>query len=593
MARLDEQNSYHRHLIGHRNMLWPVALALAFVLSNLLSWSHFGLGLPTGGAAQPQSAQAAPRPDGGGQAALGRAVVPQKIQVQWSKTMPTPSAQERQAEQAALSLKRQIKPPSGGPMYHLTAADTAALARTAGPPLPNPHTAPRADSDFNVERTAMVSSGGICPTDCSLTTEMSASAANDGQVIMMTGNYFAAKSMDNGATWSYLDPYTLTGAPNFCCDQQVLYEPSRNLMIWELEYNAFTSSPNNQLTLAVSGGTDLASWCFYSFHAADLGVTSGDIFVAPDIEYSANFLYLSFLTADGSFTYVNSSVARLPLSAMRTCVNLTPQIVARSDTLRFTLAQGATETMYWMSNFYLCGGCPTTGNHVRVFFWPEKANGYTFQDKPIDPFNFVSGGVSDCSSQDGVVTNWCSQVDSTDATLYRARAGYRGFGAPMLGMAWEAGPVNGLTTYPYVVREYFLLANMSYKGHDNLYSWLYAVAYPSLVAPTTRGYVGGIVTIGGGMTISGTAYDFYPSGILLIEDPDTPTQPWSTVNAFPGYGNANPNWGDYNTARAWTPDGLHWIVAAWRVNPSAVLEAWVGIFGRGRDHDAYLRWANT
>ena len=65
---------------------------------------------------------------------------------------------------------------------------------------------------------------------------MSPSVANRGKYLLETGNWFAAKSSDNGSTWAYLDPYTLTGAPNFCCDQQVLYEPSRNRMFWELMY---------------------------------------------------------------------------------------------------------------------------------------------------------------------------------------------------------------------------------------------------------------------------------------------------------------------------------------------------------------------
>jgi hypothetical protein len=437
---------------GGRRNAWPIVLALGFVLGNLFSGAPLRLGVPGLTAGTSPAAQAAPRPDGGGQAALGRAVVPQKIQVQWSKTLPTPSTQERQAEQAALQHTLNHKPAPVGPVYHLTAADTAALARTAGPPLPKPQSTARTapggpQDDSSFEETSRPVEGELCPPPaCSLSYALSPSVANEGKYVLMTGNWFAATSSDFGGSWSALDPFTLTGDPDFCCNQQVLYELSRDTMFWELEYFGGNGSSANQIDLLTALGTSFATSCLYRLPPTSFGLPTGYELDALDIEYSANYLYLSFNAYDTSGNFASSTVARLPLSPMAPnngCASVTPQYVMRTDNFTFTLVQGATDTMYWLSNWYTSGSI-TTGNHVRVFFWPESTSSYTYQDKTIDPFAFIGpGGVTtpNCASQDGKVINWCSNLDSSRATLYRSRAGYRGFGAPMLGMAWGAGPV--------------------------------------------------------------------------------------------------------------------------------------------------------
>ncbi len=577
---------------------WPVALALAFVLYTILSWNHFGLGAPglAGSAAAGGQALAAPRPDGGGQAVLGRPVIGRRVQLPWSTTFPTPSAQERQAAQAAQAQLAQLKVPVG-PVHHMTAAEAAALRRTAGPPLPLPrpasHAGPLADSDFDVELNQSVSSAGICPA-CSTASTLSPSVANDGKDLWITGDSFAARSTDNGSTWSYLDPSAVASGMGLAIGpgQQVVYEPSRDTFFWDLTGFGGVDNATNGIGLVTAAGTLGGSACEYPLFPPAFGLPTGSFFGLPDIEYSANYLYLSFY-ADAPAQYAGSYVARLPLSPMSPangCGSVTPQYVSRADIFHFMLAQGATDTMYWMSNYYVSSPA-NNGNHVRVFFWPENSTSYTFLDKTIDPFNFfTSASPPNCGSQDGVVTNWCGSIDTYEGTLYRSRAGYRGFGAPMLGMAWTAAPVNGLTPFPYVVRYYFLLSNMAYKGHDQIYSPNFAVTSPSLAASAQRGYVGGVFTYGGGTGTGGSAMDFYPANGFLIEDPDTPTAPWST-DLFVGTGNLG-TWANTNTARAWAPDGLHWI-AAGEGGSMAAIVPYLVVFGRGRDHNAYLRWANT
>lgn len=311
MPRISQHRTPHH---PHRSA-WPVGLAVAVVLGTLLSALSLG-GQPLGGVSRVLGATVG---GGTGTALTTPSIAPSTIQAHWSPTMPARSAQEQQAEARALALSRQHKAPPVGPIHHMTPAEAAALARTAGPPLPSPKSAlaqaapaggPQADSDFDI--TYSSPTGVIC-VGC-VSSAMGASVGNRGKYLLETGNWFAAKSTDDGTTWAYLSPYTLTGAAHFCCWQQVLYEPSRNRMFWELMYWDGLGSPYNQLAIYSSAGTDLSSWCGYLLPPTLFGLPSGTGMYLPKIEYSANFLYLSFDAIDASGNSVNSTVVRFALT---------------------------------------------------------------------------------------------------------------------------------------------------------------------------------------------------------------------------------------------------------------------------------------
>jgi hypothetical protein len=66
------------------------------------------------------------------------------------------------------------------------------------------------------------------------------SVANNGSSILLTGNWYASLSTDHGQNWIYVDPYDLFPSVNggFCCDQVALYDPSRDILFWLLQYSA-------------------------------------------------------------------------------------------------------------------------------------------------------------------------------------------------------------------------------------------------------------------------------------------------------------------------------------------------------------------
>ncbi|MBK8049538.1 MAG: hypothetical protein IPK16_21935 [Anaerolineales bacterium] len=85
--------------------------------------------------------------------------------------------------------------------------------------------APTAPGDAWLYRNvAPVTTGG------SKSNVMEASTAQGGAYAFYTGNWFAARSITGGSTWSYVNPYA--DMSDFCCDQVTLYDESRNLLFW-------------------------------------------------------------------------------------------------------------------------------------------------------------------------------------------------------------------------------------------------------------------------------------------------------------------------------------------------------------------------
>src|SRR5436305_10519811 len=99
--------------------------------------------------------------------------------------------------------------------------------------------------------------------DAATSTQTSAidepTVAMAGNNVFVTGNWFASKSTNAGATWSLVDPFTAlpSAAGGFCCDQIVLYDPTRDIWIWILQYSR--SGTSNVFRIAISKGSSFAS----------------------------------------------------------------------------------------------------------------------------------------------------------------------------------------------------------------------------------------------------------------------------------------------------------------------------------------------
>lgn len=395
-----------------------------------------------------------------------------------------------------------------------------------------------------------------------------------GHLRFHTGNWYAAVSSNTGATWNFVNPFTMFGS-GFCCDQVVIYDPGRNAWFWLLQYN------DGHLVLANS--TDLVHWCSYTWRPASFGLT-GELDY-NDLALTTNYIYIVsnyFPSGGGS----GSIVARLPIDPQLTCSGFNYGWFARTD-LGFTWkpVSGATDVLYWGTNWF-----GTLGSSFRVFKWAENSNTIFWSDRTLGTtfafFNRNSG--QNCGSQDGVVKNWCQFADS------RVLGGARysdPSGTARLVFSFNAkqgGPFN--LPYPYTERVHFREFDFAYIGSDRIYAGWSAFLFTSL-ATNSRGHIGMTTLFGGG---TGTTH-YFPGGAILLNDDVSPYQPWNIGFNALGSGNACNDSGiyrsgDFLTTRAYRPTntvflGYDFVLTAnaGSCGSAASVTAYEVLFGRTRD----------
>ncbi len=490
-----------------------------------------------------------------------------------------PTAAQKAAREHAMKVLAALPKPPLGP--HTTKVNVR--------PLRGPQTSlttRQSPTSFTIFKDSVI------PAQCSgcgQATVNEPDTANAGKVIVQTSNWNMAYSTNGGAsspTWLYQDPYSLSTA--FCCDQAVLYVPSRD----RFAYEGLTLGSGSQVgfTIATAASKTPTAWCTYHFDASSFGGTAGDVLDYPKIAYANNNLYVTWnhYNAAGN-SWIDTGLARFPIDSLASCSGFSYNYLTRNDNFAFGLTYGASslDTFYWVSNWYTASG--GSGSSERIFAWPENSGSYTFNDVAVSAYNFSGGS---CASQDGVVTNWCSRLDPRWETAWISRAEYNAqansafAGDTILGVALTAGPGGG-DPFPYVIYEYFKLNSLSYIQTSATFNNGYAFAYPGC-SPNVYGYVGCSMSWGGG---TGTTH-YYPGGLILVQDNISPTQPWAYSFNLYGSGNASA-WGDYQVSQPFQPDVGPFITTEWAVNGSGTVVPHVVIWGRGRDTNGYKRWKSA
>ena len=284
---------------------------------------------------------------------------------------------------------------------HTTAAS---VARLRGPQTSL--TTRQAPGDFTIFKDLTIPAQ--CSSSCGQSAINEPDTANAGKFVMQTSNWDIAFTNDGGANtpiWRYQNPYTLLTA--FCCDQTVLYMPSRDRFVYE----GLTLGTGSQVgfTLATTALTTPTAWCVYHFNAASFGGTAGQVLDYPKIAFANNNIYVTWnrYNAAGN-TWMDTGLARFPIDSLASCSTVNYNYLSRTDNFTFGLSYGASslDTFYWVSNWYTSGS--GSGTSERIFAWPENSTTYLFYDRAVTAYNFSGGS---CASQDGVVTNWCSRED--------------------------------------------------------------------------------------------------------------------------------------------------------------------------------------
>jgi hypothetical protein len=405
-----------------------------------------------------------------------------------------------------------------------------------------------------------------------------------GRVRFETGNWFATYSNNGGGTWAFVDPFTefsTAGTGGFCCDQEVIYDPSRDMMFWLLQYihTGTTSSSNNRIRLAffrnTSNNIGPAGWFFYDFFPSQAGgPASGEEFDYPHMALSNNFLYIAvnvFSTSTGLFT--RTVMLRLPLDTILAGGALSFNFFSTTANFTFAPIQGAKDVMYRASH--------NATSSMRIFRWPETTTTVSIFDRAVTTWS--SAAPHSCPSSDG--TNWC--LFSDNRILTGVRTVNQLTRQSELWFFWNVAQ-NGSFTKPYVDAVRFRESDLVNVGRPLLFSSTVTFHYVGAAA-NTRG------DIGLSLFQSAGAGQF-PSSIMCIADDFTAVPaPWSCFFATVGTNGPNANrWGDFVSVRPASPPGLGWATASWTQQGGTDGAHTVPqhlVFGRSRDLNSYNRWS--
>ena len=495
-----------------------------------------------------------------------------------------------------VTLEYRTKPPAAGvamrrpssPALPLLAADgDAAVTSTAtsiNSSASSAAFAPDAAGDIEVKRL-----DALCPDVASGCTvggdqppvysDASANVASSGNKLFQVFESFAARSVDNGETWGYVNPNTAFpngAAPEFQAGfwgrQRLAQDPSRGLIIWVLQYGYAAGMDANGIRFAVANaGADLSTaptqtWSYYDVTGATLGTRAGMGIEVHQLEVSTDWAYLSVNVFDSqASTAVNGGIIRLSLDGLATGAALAPGDVqfynppdapASAKTFSMIAVNGATDTMFF--------GSVSGETSFRVIRWkddsaaPEAATEITNLEATKDP----GPNLWECPGPD--LLNPCGLADSRGQSGWVTTA----FGGEV-GFLWNSDrrPAQG-RPLPFVRALVLNSGDLSVKSQPDLFTDAtdatnFAWIYPS-VAVNSRGHLAGTVTVTPGPATTAAPQAPAMWGFLrddLSADGEAATG-WDTFSIATGTNGPELNsWGAWSGAARHAQYGNTWLLA--------------------------------
>ncbi|MFN8493433.1 MAG: hypothetical protein U0350_37890 [Caldilineaceae bacterium] len=440
-----------------------------------------------------------------------------------------------------------------------------------------PSIGPHAPSDPQLYR-------NVAPVTTSGTksTVLEASVAEGGKYAFYTGNWFAARSTNGGASWTYINPYS--DMSDFCCDQVTLYDEARDMILWYRQGVANASGVNRfRLGISTDGG---ATFCNYDVSPTNTNSAwTGQWWDYPHLQLGANFVYIASNMFNAAGSGTRTVMLRFPLDSLRSCAGFNYNYYADPNWFTFVPVQGADHIMYFASNW------PNTApqnSRLNIWQWSENSTSLTSVTKTVAAW---STGAATCGSTTG---NWAARSDMR--LLTGARYMIHGNnaqtpGRKVIGWWWNVGQ-GGSFARPYIEAAAFYedtLAQVSgAQGRPYVWNSSICFLFPSAAA-NKRGDLGLVLN-------EGTGTNLNPSVDFGIADDYVGVPPgWSlsrvqTSNARP----SNNGWGDYNTVRPFYPSNDAWIGGAHYIasttNCSNCGVPIFFVFGRSRDYYSWARW---
>lgn len=416
------------------------------------------------------------------------------------------------------------------------------------------------------------------------------SVANNGRVVFYTTNSSGALSGDGGQTFTYINPrdhFPADGTIDpidggFGGDQYVLYEPTRGLMFWLLQYRNNGATNRQRLCVSVSQSETLNDPCDFFldltppvFNIATPVGAGGTWLDFPDLAVSSNFLYgtsnvfcTSGCPGNGN---IGTVIWRIPLNDLRQPGTVNLQFTYNSSEFGYRLTQGASDTMYW--------GTHRTTAQIRIYGWDDNS-GTIPAPNDVNHTAYNTGAMTaNCS--DG--TNFAANEDSRILGAWVA--------AGVIGFMWDAAQGGGFA-FPHVQVLRFNESNRSLLSQGQVWSSTTAFLYPS-VQPNLNGHLGGTMAWGCGGTgfpnaLAWIADDFNSNTITPLEN--VTFAAGSAGPNEPGFGVYN-RWGDYHATRVHRPYAKTWIGSGYVIQANPPPPGGIGNqrephyvwFGRERD----------
>jgi hypothetical protein len=372
------------------------------------------------------------------------------------------------------------------------------------------------------------------------------SVAVNGDVVIYTGNWYAARSIDGGSTFEYLDPFRVFPDPpnlGFCCDQVANYIASIDTFVWLLQYGP-TSGPQadniQRLAFATTAEVRTGQWHLFDITTKTLNV-AGQFLDFPDIAVGTNSLYVTtnIFTPDGNSA--GAAVVRIPIDSIKR-----GQVIAQpfvSSTLNsFRVAQNCGSTAFFATH--------QDTSTLNVFTWDEREA--TPVSHLVEVARWISGNGYPSRTPDG--RNWLDRADPriTGATLAGSD----------LYFAWAVNTGSNRRPQPFVqiakidANDLTLLENINVFDPDS------ATCYGAL-STNADGEVGISYMVGGG-----PRFPSHVVGILTGNRKDVIVAVGDSGPVPNPINNAG-EWGDYLSVRPVFPDQKVFAATGYVLNGGA------------------------
>lgn len=350
----------------------------------------------------------------------------------------------------------------------------------------------------------------------------------------VTGNWYASRSTDTGASWTHVDPFTVlpSAAGGFCCDQVVLHDQARGVWIWILQY--IQKDGANVFRLAVTRDANFPSGGWHYWDIAPRALDSGwsnQWFDYPDAALTRDNLYVTFNLYGTDRKWKRAVAMRFPLDTLAKAGTLGFNWWTTTSNGSLRLTQGAGGgTMYWASH--------NNQQQVRLFRWVDGQNTVSYWDIGVGQW---SGTIKSIAPNK---VDWLGRTDGriTGSTV----------GGGRICLMWTAGSgTNRPHPYCRVVR--IDEATKRVVDEPDIWSRDRAWAYPA-TCTNSAGTVGFTAFYGG--------VDRNPGHIVGARD-DAAGAWRSAYSRLGTHSPAEATWGDYLTCRASGPRNDAWVAAGY------------------------------